>query len=794
MPDRVDGILRRRKRPAMQFSHDEIAKRIEGLYQSGLSARSNEAERRIQRIAKYRMWSEGRDYPWEDASDALIPDLMTHCLRMSDTLHNAVMSVTPPITSNAINPSDRDKQDSVDNLIDYQFFVEQPGETKVGELIDSFVMHGIFTAFVPWVKERRELREICRYAPIPEDALPFDYFSGLLQEKFPNAMSAVALDKDGWDFRVQTAKDAFTLIKFYSVSPEEPGPDDGIEMVIEQEIVVFDGPCLIPKSWDDVITPARCANLQIPGPSNPGGAPYVIIRDYPTKDEINDMIRTGYYKAVKPGTKEEIERSTRSGIDEAAKVLYDDLQGEDDIGSMLPEEARGMETLTRLIVFDRYDIDGDGRPEDVMWWYIVETKSVLRARHLTDHFPSNPVRRPFGESCFIPVEGRRSGIGMLEMMEGSHDLLKEIADQTIDGGTISMIPFGFYRAIGGVRPEVIRLWPGEMYPVADPVKDVNFPRVGNTNSAFGLNMATMIDQWQQKLTMVGDIQLGRVPVGRSSALRTVGAMQMIAGQGEARPERIIRRLFIGLVEIWQQFHELNQVFLPQEKQIRLRSNKVAGQDPYMTIKQKSIATRMQFTFKTNVFNASRAALQAAYQQLMGLYATPLAIQLGIAQPDGLFRLFRDYGHSLGVDPDRYITPPTAETMMPRLFFEEALHQIINDIQPMGVPEETGGAQEHLEKAMEFARSENFGFLKPHQVTIFQNWVRRVVDLGRAQAQRAAVVQAAAASQPQGEGGGAPPQPQIPNMSNPPVNENELLDEAMPSAGGGAAMAQMMSPP
>jgi hypothetical protein len=68
------------------------------------------------------MWTEGKDWPWEDASDAAIPDMMTHSLKVQDTLHNAVMSTRPPINSARRRRSRiRGKESTIDNLLDYQF-------------------------------------------------------------------------------------------------------------------------------------------------------------------------------------------------------------------------------------------------------------------------------------------------------------------------------------------------------------------------------------------------------------------------------------------------------------------------------------------------------------------------------------------------------------------------------------------------------------------------------------------------------------------------------------------------
>src|SRR3989442_1056069 len=107
-------------------------------------------------------------------------------------------------------------------------------------------------------------------------------------------------------------------------------------------------------------------------------------------------------------------------------------------------------------------------------------------------FPSNPPERPLAQAHPFPGPGRRHSIGLLEMLEGLHDLKKQFFDQTGDAGTLESAPIGFYRATSSVRPEVIRMWPGELYPLSDPQRDINFPQMGRGNQAFGFNMNAVI--------------------------------------------------------------------------------------------------------------------------------------------------------------------------------------------------------------------------------------------------------------------------------------------------------------
>lgn len=300
------------------------------------------------------------------------------------------------------------------------------------------------------------------------------------------------------------------------------------------------------------------------------------------------------------------------------------------------------------------------------------------------------------------------------------------------------------------------------------------------------NMLSFLTQIDEKSTSIGDLQLGRVPQGKSSALRTVAGMQTVLSQGDARPERVLRRFFIGLAQIFGNFHELNEVKLPRKKNFMIAGPLEPGKDPYRTIESPdAIRGKFRFTFSANVLNTSKEATQAALDKLIGLYVTPLAIQLGISKPDGVYRLFRDAGKAVGQDPDKYLTPPTPGAMQPPMSAEDAILFVMDGIMPKGAPME--GTQEHLEKLQAFMQSDEFGYLGQEHIPLFRAYLEQVAQQF-AQEQAQQTLLKAASQLQQGQGGGMPgPQaaPQQGAQNMPPVNGNELVDESLPGAGGGA---------
>jgi hypothetical protein len=264
-------------------------------------------------------------------------------------------------------------------------------------------------------------------------------------------------------------------------------------------------------------------------------------------------------------------------------------------------------------------------------------------------------------------------------------------------------------------------------------------------------------------------------------------MQTVMAQGDARPERVLRRFFIGLTQIWRIMHSLNQAFLPKNKQYLIGGYVEPGKDPYRTVEgPQKIAGNFMFDFSANALNTSKEALQMSLQDLMGVYVSELALTLGIIKPDGIYRLLRDYGKAKGPDPDKYLSPPSPMAWQPPIFVEEALAMMFDGQLPQGSPAE--GAEAHLQKLMEFTQSDEFGLMPTeHVATLLRPYMERVAQaamMERQQQQLLAATQAfgqraqqpgktGPAAMPQGQGGQAP------------VQGGELVDESLPGAGGGA---------
>ena len=764
-------------------------------FDADIEDRADWASMRIERTAKYRGWRERKTYPWEDASNAHLPIIMTDVQRTEDTLHNAVLSTRPIMNAKAANRAAESKEETIDKLIDHQVFVENQGENRIGNLISTYVQDGQFIAYIPQIKEKQKVTRT-NVLDFPPPGKSWDsWILDKLQMLYPK--STILPGKNApWSWVIRTNNQLTGEIIEHKLEVYQDTDEDEVQLTCHKDEVIFEGPALIPKELEDIVVPSRCENLQPQTMANPTGAQHVFMVEYPSKDEVLKLIDSGFYDEVTKEEREQIEAAKVAKGDstdpEAQKILQDDLTGIVNNSKADPV----VQPFTRVVYFGRADLDGDGFEEEVVYWYLQEPNIFLRARYLSEVYPAVPLRRPFAMAKYIPVNGQFYAIGLIELMESGYDIIKKTFDQMVDCGDLTNTPWGFYRPMSGIRPETIRMSPGDLYPTNSPKDDVYYPSLQQGMTSFGANVIAMVSQILDQATLVGQLQLGGVPQGKSAALRTTSNMQALLQQGDARPERILRRFFSGLVEIWQQFHELNQVFLPKAKKFRLSTAVTKEKDPYVTVENRDqITGRFEFEFGASILNTNKALATSALNDILGVAVNPLLIQAGIVTVDNLYTLLSDIIKAKGQDPQKYISKPSQDPFGsgPKITAEDAIMSVMNGQYPYGSPLEP--VEEHLEKIKEFVTDpKNMQSFESYQVTMLAQYTsEKIMQMQQMQAQQQMLQAAAQMQQQQGQGGGgqqgkpgpkaqqAPPNTGV--GGNPPVSGREMLDESIPGAGG-----------
>jgi hypothetical protein len=165
-------------------------------------------------------------------------------------------------------------------------------------------------------------------------------------------------------------------------------------MVTMSEVTVYDGPRLMVKDYDDVLFPSRAANLQPPGPANPGrrrpGSRCATSQAWAKSSACN---RTGYYDSLSDEDLEALCGSQAALTNESATAQQKDTLAGTQQQPGKPKQESQM-ALTRLIRFGAYDFDGNGNEEEAVFWILKDAKKLLRVRRLSDVNPGAPPARP----------------------------------------------------------------------------------------------------------------------------------------------------------------------------------------------------------------------------------------------------------------------------------------------------------------------------------------------------------------------------------------------------------------
>lgn len=762
---------RRKRKRALTLDKPKITGDVLKTHNEALDLRDSRIQMRMARYRKLRGWLPEKSFPWADSANFWIPLMLIFSLRTKATLENAAKSIRPMMNAKALHRRDYLKQDRIDNLLDYQFFSENDGEKKIDQYISNFVDDEAVFTHTHWVKKKDDYRDI-RVLPAFPDDVPFIASAArqlpVLFDTMDEERGTTMLDGEGFkwelEFTDQQQERNKARVEFYD-------RDDGkMEAHISYTSVTFDGPSIDVMDFEDVVFPARSANLQPPGPENPHGAAWVDRICKTTVDAIKVGKSNGLYDQL---TDEDLEAIVEGkSLIASGDKTEEPKEQKDKLEGVQPPWTNKGDERTIIERYGRYDADGDGFEEDIIFWIEKSTKTLMKAVYLTEMYPGLPIRRPLNSESFIPVPNRVYGMSEPELIESIQDIMQMLMNQHIDWGTLTNTPFFTYRAASGWKPEVIRIEPGLGIPLDDPERDFKIPAFATRGEAYTINTMTVLQQFAERLAMISDINFGRVPTGKSSAFRTQGATLSILAQGDVRSEQILRRLFHGFGAVYQGMHRLNQRYLPEKKEILIADVEAEGEETYQDVTPDEISGIVDFRFKASLINTNKQAVSAALTEFMALAISPLAIQAGIVTEAEIYTLLRKKAKAADMDPDQILARPF--NFGPKLTAEEAISAIIDGKPAVGRTLEP--PEEHLQKLQKLEQSDNFGFIDNSNLPLYQAWKERVVGLIQQRQALIAAAQAQSGGTASNEGpGGVLSQGAGPDATTAPqVQNNELI--------------------
>lgn len=610
---------------AKDLNELEAGQKISELWSTGNADRTEWLNRQQNFLATWDEFIDNEDLmrgPWTESSNLHLPVTLTAVRALHARMFAALFSVQPPFTVRPNNEAATVAIPLIEGVMQYTIREWLNYNDGVAEVMDQWLWEWITTGTA--ILKLRWDRRFSRYVEARDEVV--------IENVFDDNLKRV----------VQIPK---TVTKEEAVTKK-----------------IFDGPVV------DIVSPEDLLILGGDGDTNK--ADTVIHRYYHTRSE---MYALADQKVFDPDVVEEIlEGGLDSEYTDSASALRIDKEANS--GIIQTNTAADTDRFEILEAYCKMDVNDDGLDEDVIIWVHSRSKKVLRATYLYRVFGEG--YRPFAKIDFLKKRGHPYGMGVPEILYSLQKEIDAIHNLKIDYGTLSTMPFGFYRAASGMKAETLELEPGKLIPVNDPTTDVFFPNMGNRTSFADQEEATLLN-YVERLVSISDINLG--VIGGQGAARTATGVSAIVGENNTNLDIFIKRAQRG----WRQFlRVLLQVLqrrMPKEMWIRI-TGEDGGFHPFL-IARGDIQGRFDFDIDATSINSNKAVTREIAQQVLNLTMNPLLIQMGIVTPDNLYNACKNWVTSLDVkDFARYISKPSDLEM-----FLAPSQEVARVLQGMPVP-------------------------------------------------------------------------------------------------------------
>lgn len=246
-------------------------------------------------------------------------------------------------------------------------------------------------------------------------------------------------------------------------------------------------------------------------------------------------------------------------------------------GHAAPDPTPGYKVAEMYERFVLGDPEKDLEDDLVCSWYpdASDEDCLGRVLLLGDLFPNQPrPLRPFFSLTVWSQPRQLRGLSVPERTRTPQDMLNRLAEQTINYGDVSILPFYFYNAmLTGEIPDLRQVMPGQGVPVND-VGGVTFSPRASLNRHF----MEQAQAWGAEIEAdlhVSDVSLGRQPT-RPNAPRTLGGTMLILQQGREAFSDLVEHLGAQFSAPLDFHWRLWQYFIPPGMKVPLKRTRAGA--------------------------------------------------------------------------------------------------------------------------------------------------------------------------------------------------------------------------
>jgi hypothetical protein len=542
-----------------------------------------------------------KDFPWEGCSNLHIPITGIIVDTLVSRMINPIFGVQPLVTARGVSEegpkppprpnggndaprtqSDTTKASDVENMLDFVLSKRIQVYPKIQDWIREAFIYGRGTIKVMWRKDVRKYTRKLSQREVQDEVKTFQDKVGRGEATAPMLefldQMAFILANNDW------AKKPFVKI--------------------EREEVVYNNPDWEFIPIEDFIYHPRAITVK--------DSPYVahrFRRDYDTLLKAGDA---GMYTNVEMLNVSSGDTDT-DGVSSHGESLLKDVQTLDEgyeIDNQEPTD--GLAELELIEFHGRYDIDGDGRMEDIIATFSAKHKVLLSARE-SDLLHG---KKPFAEIRIFPIPGRFESQGVPEIISDLQQELNDIHNMRIDNGTITNATMFWYDPNSDVDPEIHRPGPGVGFP-AGP-NQIGILQTGDVKFS-SFREEELVRRLIQDRIGVSDFAIGNDATAGQN--KTATGVNAIVNEGNQRLEMMLRNVAVGVNEAVLQTLQLLQQFGEDEMFFRVVEG---AQTSMRKVTAKEIQGQYDIDISANSVNSNRfSRLNEIQQQLeLALRAGP----------------------------------------------------------------------------------------------------------------------------------------------------------------------------
>lgn len=501
--------------------------------------------------------------------------------------------------------------------------------------------------------------------------------------------------------------------------------------LIEKEEVktdVVETPQVKRISWEDIALPI--------GESDPQTSSWVSHRVAMSDEDLKMKVMTGeFYKdAVEEALRVRENRFTNHDDTSDIKTNRYEIDGDNLFSS---DFENGFHTVHEWygkafvkpqvdVINDRVDVNE--MPKEIVCWVHQATKRVLGWTYL--HRVSPGGIRPIFKGDFISFPDRSNGVGVPELVYEEQRYQEAVVNMRMDNGTLASLPMFVYRQSSGLKPQHLRVKPGQGVPV-DDVNDMRvfqFPFL----QGFGYQEEAALEGKAEGLLAISDIQLGRAPE-KVGALRNATGSNLLAQEAGIQLEIHFDRVARCVNRVLQFLFRLCRERMPHEIYYRVTGDR--GEPIFGKVDRNDLKGEYDFKISVDILGQSQLEKQQQAVLLMQTLINPAYMQTGIVAPENIYNLAKNFlkVHKLG-RVDDYLTKPQGYAV--RVTPAERLYRLSFGLYTNPPIEDTVTLDEDHQAALDaydqFQETDLFGLLSQDAILALGRLKQRHMQLLQAQ--------------------------------------------------------------